>query len=65
MNKIVSDVNAEISKVEGKLDAQNSAWLKAGKDNPRILGAGADGLGTKGLTQAAHRTAQKLIGRKG
>jgi hypothetical protein len=51
------------AKVEGKISAQNEAWLKAGKANDRVIGAGNDGTGTKGLNAAAHKLAQKLIGR--
>jgi len=61
MNKIVSDVNAEIAKVEGKLNAQNDAWVEAGKSNPRILGAGDDGGGTKSFTAERKSEAAKLI----
>jgi hypothetical protein len=57
---------AQLAKDLAPLDKQNEALLKAGRDNPRILGAGADGLGTKGMNQAAHKLAHiSIIGRKG
>jgi hypothetical protein len=43
------------------LNEENAGWLKSGADG--VIGA-TDG-GSKGLNQAAHKLAQKIIGRKG
>ena len=51
-------VEAEIGKVEDKLNKENSAWMKSGGDG--VIGA-TDG-GSKGLNQRRHGEAKKLIG---
>jgi len=59
MNKIVSDVNAEISKVESKLDKQNAAWLKSGGE--KVFSGGDEGKGTQGFTAERKSEAAKII----
>jgi len=61
--QIAKDVAAQLNMTEGKITKQNEAWLKSGADG--VSGAGADGRGTKSFNAETHRTAQKLIGRKG
>jgi hypothetical protein len=51
-------VEAEIGKVEDKLNKENSAWMKSGGDG--VIGAGNDSKGTKSFNAETHRTAKKL-----
>ena len=55
---IAQDVAAQLNMNEGKLTKVNEAWLKSG--GAGVIGAGADGRGTKSFNAETHRTAKKL-----
>lgn len=54
--ELAKAVAGEISKVEEKLNKENSAWLESGGE--KVLGA--TGGGSKGLNQRSHAEAKKL-----
>jgi len=60
MSKIVDNVNAEIAKVESKLDKENANWLKVG--DSKVQGGGPEGKGSAGLAAQQHAEAKKIIG---